>query len=275
MKSTGDTPNKPADGHVGKPILEARGLRIGYPGATPPLSLCGELNFGLSAGVLVAVVGINGVGKSTLLRTLGGMQPELSGEIQIMGEPAGKLSALRRARLQSLVLTEPPASRNLTVAELVALGRHPYTNWIGQHSGEDRACIEKALERMELVNLRDRPCHTLSDGQLQRVQIARALAQDTPLILLDEPTTHLDLYHKVHILKGLRTIAQDTRKTVLFTTHEIDLAIQLCDRILILHRDHSVFGDPCQLIDQGAFETLFPEDTVRFDRQSGAFRIAK
>lgn len=275
MSSTRDPSRKPAGSQAGAPILEANGLRIGYPGAKPPLALCGELNFALPTGLLAAVVGINGVGKSTLLRTLGGMQPELSGEIKIGGGPAGRLSALRRARLQSLVLTDPPASRNLTVAELVALGRHPYTNWIGQQSEQDRACIEKSLQRMELENLRDRPCHTLSDGQLQRVQIARALAQDTPLILLDEPTTHLDLYHKVHILKGLRDIAHDTQKTVLFTTHEIDLAIQLCDRILILHRDHSVFGDPCQLIDQGAFETLFPEETVLFDRESGAFRIAK
>ena len=275
MESTEDLSRKSTNGQAADPILEATGLRIGYPGAKPPLSLCGELNFGLPSGLLAAGAGINGVGKSTLLRTLGGMQPELSGEIRIGGKPAAKLPAQRRARLQSLVLTEPPASRNLTVTELVALGRHPYTNWIGQHTGEDRECIEKALQRMELGNLRERPCHTLSDGQLQRVQIARALAQDTPLILLDEPTTHLDLYHKVQILKGLRAIAHDTGKTVLFTTHEIDLAIQLCDRILILHRDRSVFGDPCQLIEQGAFEKLFPEETVRFDRESGAFRIAK
>nr|WP_221898760.1 ABC transporter ATP-binding protein [Robiginitalea sp. SC105] len=258
-----------------KPALEVQGLQIGYPGANPPLSLCGTLEFDLPEGVLTAVIGVNGVGKSTLLRTLGGLQPAISGRIRIGGQPASGIPAASRARLQSIVLTEPPASRNLTVAELVALGRHPYTNWLGKLSPEDSRITGEAIRRMELEALRDRPCHTLSDGQLQRVLIARALAQDTPLILLDEPTTHLDLYHKVRILKGLRSIAHETRKTILFTTHEIDLAIQLCDRMLILQQAESVFGEPCELIRVGAFEELFPEDTVIFDPDSGVFRINK
>lgn len=270
-----DSQHAPIPASRETPALEVRGLKIGYPLASPPVALCGTLGFALPKGMLTAIIGINGVGKSTLLRTLAGMQPALEGSIGLLGTDSEHLGASERARLQSIVLTDPPASRNLTVMELVSLGRHPYTNWLGKLTPGDLSHISDAIQRMELTGLRDRPCHTLSDGQLQRVQIARALAQDTPLILLDEPTTHLDLYHKVRILKGLRSIAHETGKSVLLTTHEIDLAIQLSDRMLILREDGGVFGDPCELIEAGAFRALFPEETVRFDDSAGVFRVNK
>jgi iron complex transport system ATP-binding protein len=226
-------------------------------------------------GSLTAVIGVNGIGKSTLLRTLAGMQPALDGITELLGIPAARLGPNEKARLLSVVLTEPPASRNLKVRELVALGRHPYTNWLGALTDADRESVRVALQQMELTELADRACHTLSDGQLQRVLIARALAQETPLILLDEPTTHLDLYHKVRILKGLREIALTRGKTVVFTTHEIDLAIQLCTHLLVLHEKEYAFGPPGELIASGAFESLFPTDTVQFDPELGAFKVRK
>ena len=257
------------------PALRTTGLSIGYGGRKDPQVLTEGLSFALPAGSLTGVVGVNGVGKSTLLRTLAGMQPALGGEIFIREIPLEELPPSRRAEWLSVVLTDPPASRSLTVRELVCLGRHPHTNWLGQLAEDDRVAVGSALERMELEPLSERPSHTLSDGQLQRALIARALAQDTSLMLLDEPTTHLDLYHKVKILKGLLEIAHETGKTIVFTTHEIDLAIQLCDYLLVLHGGEASFGSPCELIEAGAFGSLFPEDTIRFDPGIGRFQVNK
>lgn len=175
----------------------------------------------------------------------------------------------------SVVLTEPIASKNLTVLELISLGRQPYTNWIGTLTSDDRDQISMALDMVQISELKSKKCYELSDGQLQRVMIARAIAQDTQLILLDEPTTHLDLYHKVQILKLLKSIAHTTKKTILFTTHEIEIAIQLCDKMLILEKTQSTFGSPSELIQQKSFENLFPGDTITFDAQTGSFRVNK
>src|SRR5690606_40499865 len=242
---------------------------IGYGKRT----VVGSLGFDLGPGLLCGIVGINGIGKSTLLRTLAGFQPKLSGRI-MMGDRAleehtpGELS-----RELSVVLTEPPASRNLSVRELIALGRQPHTNWLVQLSSLDREAIAQSLDTCLLRDLALRKCHELSDGQLQRVLIARAMAQDTPLILLDEPTTHLDLFHRVQILKLLQHLAHGRQKTIVFTTHEIDLAIQLCDRILILDGRDNPFGKPSALIEQKHFEGLFPSEMVRFDAGTGTFKV--
>ena len=255
--------------------LQVTRLRIGYQDRGEQAPLVDKISFDLPPGSLSAVVGVNGVGKSTLLRTLSGMQPALGGAILIQGNPLKQLPIARKAQLLSVVLTEPLSSRNLLVSELVSLGRHPYTNWLGQLTGEDLNKVRESLVKMELEEIAEQPCHTLSDGQLQRVLIGRALAQDTPLMLLDEPTTHLDLYHKVKILKLLREIAHTTDKSILFSTHEIGLAIQLCDHILVLQPGESHFGSPCELIESGDFERLFPRDTIHFDPQSGMFRVNK
>ncbi len=175
----------------------------------------------------------------------------------------------------SVVLTEPIASKNLTVQELISLGRQPYTNWIGTLTEDDKEKISLALDMVQMSELKSKKCYELSDGQLQRVMIARAIAQDTQLILLDEPTTHLDLYHKVQILKLLKSIAHTTKKTILFTTHEIEIAIQLCDKMLILEKNQSTFGSPCELIQMKSFENLFPSDTITFDAETGSFRVNK
>lgn len=229
----------------------------------------------MNKGELCAIVGINGIGKSTLLRTLGKVQPKLSGRIRIETKELEHYTTLDLAAQLSVVLTEPIASKNLTVLELIALGRLPYTNWLGTLTHEDRKQIQDCLQQLDIENLQHKKCHELSDGQLQRVLIARAMVQDTPLILLDEPTTHLDLYHKVQILKLLKRLAEKHHKTILFTTHEIDLAIQLCDKMLILDGSENPFGQPCELIENGAFDRLFPSDMIMFDNDTGSFKVKK
>jgi len=233
------------------------------------------LTFSLKQGELSAIVGVNGIGKSTLLRTLGKVQARLSGSIALGHQDLKSFSAMELASTISLVLTEPLASKNLTVLELIALGRQPYTNWIGKLSAVDKSKIQEAISMVDLDGLKNKKCYELSDGQLQRVMIARALAQDTSIILLDEPTSHLDLHHKVQILKLLKYIAHKTKKTILFTSHEIEMAIQLCDKILIMNNESHEFGEPCELIENKSFERLFPEDTVKFDAKTGSFKIEK
>lgn len=218
-------------------------------------------------------MGVNGVGKSTLLRTISGIQPTLEGEVFINEKNRKDISHQELATKISLVLTSQPLSKNLSVSELVALGRQPYTNWIGSLSKADIRKTREALELAQIQELRDRRCYELSDGQLQKVLIARALAQDTPLMILDEPTSHLDIYHKAQVLKLLKTLSQRTGKGILFATHEIDLALQLCDSIILMKKGEVLQGSPEDLIEQKAFETMFPSDLIVFDEATHSFRI--
>jgi iron complex transport system ATP-binding protein len=221
------------------------------------------------------LVGANGIGKSTLLRTLAKIQPALSGEILLQQKPLLSYSNGALAKEISLVLTEQIPSKNLTVSELIALGRQPYTNWIGNLTKNDHEIIENALQKTNIGELKHQKCYTLSDGQLQKVMIARALAQDTSMIILDEPTTHLDMYHKAYVLNLLKKLAHETQKTMLFSTHEIDLAIQLCDEMIVMNTSSVFFGTPCELIEQGVFDKLFPKDLITFDASSGSFKVKK
>ena len=251
--------------------IKVEQLAVGYGNKT----VCANINLNLAKGELCAIVGVNGVGKSTFIKTLGSLQAKMKGNIRIADKNLTDFGSDALAKTLSVVLTEPPASKNLRVQELIALGRQPYTNWIGTLTREDKKHIQVNINAFLLDELKQRKCHELSDGQLQRVLIARAAAQDTPIILLDEPTTHLDLYHKVQILKLLQQLAHESKKTIVFTTHEIDLAIQLCDKILILDGQHNPFGAPSDLIRQKHFERLFPSDMVQFDAQAGSFKVKK
>lgn len=256
-------------------ILKAEQLSIGYKTKKKDSVVASNINFELEKGQLISLVGANGIGKSTLLRTLIKVQPALSGTILLINKDLKATSTLDLAKQLSIVLTEPLISKNLSVFELVALGRHPYTNWIGNLTEADIEIVTKALAQVNVIELKDKKCFELSDGQLQKVMIARALAQDTDLIVLDEPTTHLDMYHKAYILKLLQKLTKETGKTVLFSSHEIDLAIQLCDTMIVMKKDEVFCDEPCNLISQGIFESLFPKDLIVFDEKTGSFRVTK
>lgn len=256
-------------------ILKTKDLEIGYTSKKENTVVASNINIKLESGKLVGLIGANGIGKSTLLRTLTNVQSPLNGDIQINGKNISEYKPLDLAKVMSLVLTEQVASKNLSVFELVALGRQPYTNWVGNLSESDIQSIEKAIEQTNITSLKHKKCFELSDGQLQKVMIARALAQDTDLIILDEPTTHLDMYHKAYILKLLQRLAKETNKTILFSSHEIDLAIQLCDNLIVMTDNEVVSDEPCNLISKGTFETLFPKDLISFDETTGSFRVKK
>ncbi len=261
---------KPKNKHI---ILKIENLTIGYASKKETVEIAKNINFSIYKGELIGIVGANGVGKSTLLRTLSKIQSQLSGNIYLNNKNLSEYKSLELASELSLVLTEQIPSKNLTVREIIALGRQPYTNWIGFLTEVDHKKINDAIELINIVNLKNKKCFELSDGQLQKVMIARALAQDTSLIILDEPTTHLDIYHKAYILKLLKKIAHKTNKTIIYSTHEIDLAIQLCDKMLVMNNNEVEFGNPCELIEKKVFNNLFPKDLVNFNPESGTFKI--
>ena len=256
-------------------ILKVEDLEIGYFSKKDHTTISEDINFAISKGALVGLVGANGVGKSTLLRTIAGMQKKLSGNIYLNEASISDFNTLELASKLSVVLTEVPASKNLTVLELVSLGRQPYTNWMGSLTETDKEAIRFALASTDTETLANRKCFELSDGQLQRVYIARALAQDTPVVILDEPTTHLDLYHRAYVLKLLKKLTKETDKTILYSTHEIDLAIQLSDRMIVMAAEKVYFDSPSKLIEAGRFDALFPKETIDFDSKTGRFTIKK
>ena len=256
-------------------ILKTKDLAIGYASKKERTVVASNINIELHKGALVGLVGGNGIGKSTLLRTLTNVQNALDGDIFINGKSIKQFPALDLAKVMSLVLTEQMMSKNLSVFELVALGRQPYTNWVGNLSENDISIVNTAITQTNISDLKYKRCFELSDGQLQKVMIARALAQDTDLMILDEPTTHLDMYHKAYILKLLQRLAKETEKTILFSSHEIDLAIQLCDTLIVMSPNQVVSDTPCNLISNGVFDALFPKDLIAFDEKTGSFRVKK
>ena len=254
-------------------ILQATDISIGYSNKKETTTVASKVTIALEKGKLTALIGANGIGKSTLLRTLIGIQSPLSGKVLLENKDIHSINNLTLAQHLSVVLTDKLPPSNLTVFELVALGRQPYTNWIGKLTSEDIEKVKKALELTQITHLADKKHDEISDGQLQIVLIARALAQDTPLIVLDEPTTHLDLLHKVTLLKLLKKLTQETGKSILFSTHDIDMAIQLSDEMIIMTPELVVQDQPCNLIMKGSFNTLFQDENILFDAEKGKFVI--
>lgn len=254
-------------------ILSTSNLSIGYIAKKSVLTIAKNLNLSLQEGKLIALIGANGIGKSTLLRTITGIKKPLFGTVKLNEKNIHELDSLTLAQNLSVVLTEKLPSSNLTVWELIALGRQPYTNWIGTLTDNDIAKVNDAIELTQIEHLKSKKHYEISDGQLQIVLIARALAQDTPLIILDEPTTHLDLLHKVVLFKLLKKLTQETGKCILFSTHDIDMAIQLSDEMIIMTPDSVVQDQPCNLIMKGSFNTLFKDEHIVFDSEKGKFII--
>jgi iron complex transport system ATP-binding protein len=256
-------------------ILKTESLTIGYSSKKTQTVVASNINIELRKGELIGLIGANGIGKSTLLRTLTNVQDALSGNVFIQNKSLTDYKNEDLAKVMSLVLTEQITSKNLSVFELVALGRQPYTNWVGNLSEQDITIINNAIQQTNIEDLQHKKCFELSDGQLQKVMIARALSQDTDIIILDEPTTHLDMYHKAYILKLLQKLAKDTQKTILFSSHEIDLAIQLCNTLIVMTKNEVTSDSPENHIKQGTFNALFPKDLIFFDENSKSFKIKK
>lgn len=254
-----------------KIILTANPISIGYRNKKEIKIVANQIQIELRKGKLIALVGINGIGKSTLLKTISGIQKPIEGTVYLNEKDIDKFSSANLAQQMSLVLTEQLPPSNLTVFELVALGRQPYTNWLGTLTSEDLAKVKEAISLTQIEHLSHKKHFEISDGQLQKVLIARALAQDTPLIILDEPTTHLDLLHKFTLLQLLQKLAKETEKCILFSTHDIDLAIQLCDEMIIMTPEKTIQSSPCELIERGVFNVLFNDKSIGFDQDKGKF----
>ena len=252
-------------------ILYTENLTTGYTSKAGQTVIGENLNLEFTSGKLIALIGANGIGKSTLLRTITGIQKPLKGNIFLSGKDLSSYGPLELAQNLSVVLTEKLPSSNLTVYELIALGRQPYTNWIGTLTETDREKINEAIALTQIGHLIHKKHYEISDGQLQNVLVARALVQDTPLIILDEPTTHLDLHHKVSLFKLLKKLSATMGKCILFSTHDIDLAIQLSDEMIVMTKDSIAQDDPCKLIESGIFNILFDDEDISFDEQKGKF----
>lgn len=255
---------------MGAGLIEAEGLAIGYQrGKT---ALASGLDAALAAGEFVCLLGPNGAGKSTLIRTITGLQPALAGSVRIAGEDLRGIPARRLARHLGLVLTDRIQPGLLTVRELVSLGRYSFSDWLGNLGEHDRLVVSRVLESAGVSGLSERPVAELSDGERQKVMIARALAQEPLVLVLDEPTAFLDLPRRVEIMRLLRRTAHAGGHAVLCSTHELDLALRSADRIWLLPHGGPLFtGTPAELVGQGLFEKVFGIGGLSFNRETGTF----
>lgn len=257
-----------------QPLLKTVDVSVGYNKGQDKKHVAGPVNVEMHSGELICLLGPNGAGKSTFIRTLAGLQRALHGTVEINGEKIARLSPPQLARKLSLVLTDSVRSGNLDVFSLVSLGRYPYSGWLGGLTKEDRRIIAWAVECTGVAEFLDRKVGQLSDGECQKVMLARALAQDTPLIILDEPTAHLDLPSRIELMRLLHQLAKNTNKGILISTHELDLALQVADQIWLLKKDGSLkAGLPEVLVLNGTFESAFDKADVMFDKSTGTFNI--
>ena len=250
--------------------LEGIGLQLGYSQEGVRKPLLEDLNFQLVAGELTCLLGPNGVGKSTLIKAILGEISPWEGRLLLEQAPLSSYSIPDRAKHIAVVLTDPIYPGNLTVGQLVALGRTPHTNWLGKLSDKDQFLIEKALADTHIGYLRDARLGELSDGQRQKAMIARALAQDGSVIVLDEPTAHLDLVNRLEIMSLLREISRSQGKAILVVTHDLDIALETADRFWILNCGIPLLsGTPEDLVLSGQIQVLFPSDRYRFNVARG------
>lgn len=253
--------------------LSASGLHIGYPLRKGSAHIVHEsLGLELRSGEVTALLGLNGAGKSTLLRTLCGFQPSLGGEIKLLGRDLGTYSQSEIAKLIGVVLTEKTAAGGISVYDLVALGRYPYTGFFGELSTEDRSIIEESLTAVGIAHKSQNYISELSDGERQKVMIAKALAQQCPIIVLDEPTAFLDVISRVEVMVLLRRLAHEQGKTILLSTHDLDSAIQMSDSLWLLQKgEPMVAGEPQQLISNGEITRFFTRGNISFNPETLRF----
>lgn len=254
--------------------IQLHNLSIGYHHKQQVHPIATELNATLHSGQLTCLLGANGVGKSTLLRTLSAFLPPLEGEITLLGKPLESYNDKALARTLSVVLTERIDVPDLHVADTVALGRTPYTGFLGRLTPIDQHHIEAAMQATGITPLAHRELHTLSDGERQKTMIAKALAQDTPIIFLDEPTAFLDYPSKVEMMQLLHRLSRTMQKTIFLSTHDLDLALQLADCVWLLdEQGHLTTGLPESLILDGTLLHFFQSDGVYFDSTTGHFTV--
>ena len=254
--------------------IELRQLSIGYEGKNNTKIVARNIDATINKGELTCLLGANGVGKSTLLRTLSAFQNRLDGEIIIQGKSINTYNDKELAKVISVVLTEKCDIRNMTVTELVGLGRSPYTGFWGTLSKRDLTEVKKAIALVRIENLAERMVHTLSDGERQKVMIAKALAQDTPIIYLDEPTAFLDFPSKVEVMQLLHRLSRETDKTVFLSTHDLELALQIADKIWLMDKKHGIcIGTPEDLSLDGSLSRFFSHKGILFDKETGLFRV--
>lgn len=246
-------------------MLELRNLYIGYADDTKRSIVAETLNASLPRGVLACLIGANGVGKSTLMRTMAAFQPPLRGEVCIDGKSVADYSAKELSEKIGVVLTERNMSADLTVEEVVGLGRIPYTTFWGTLTQADRRIVDEALAWVAIEELRYRKLHQLSDGERQKVMIAKALAQQTPVIFLDEPTAFLDYPSKIAMMQLLKRLAHEQHKLILLSTHDLEIAFQTADYIWLLQQDGLQTGTLDELSQRGAISAFLDSKDLYYD----------
>ena len=254
--------------------IRLRDLSIGYPDKHNTKRVAEHLNASIHSGELTCLLGTNGVGTSTLLSTLSAFQPPLGGTIDLLDRPLSAYDDRQLATVIGVVLTEKSDIRNMTVEELVGLGRSPYTGFWGTLKESDRKIVHEAIARVRIEPLTQRMVHTLSDGERQKVMIAKALAQETPIIFLDEPTAFLDFPSKVEVMQLLHNLTHTLQKTVFMSTHDLELALQIADKIWLMDRTNGIaIGTPEDLSLEGKLSSFFSRKGITYDTETGFFRI--
>lgn len=255
-------------------ILNLKNLTTGYKSKGSSSVVTSNINAELYRGELVCLIGPNGAGKSTLMRTISGSQKPLAGEVFLDGVDIYSIPPKKLAKNLSVVLTERVNAGMLSAYEVIALGRYPHTNWSGKLDTQDHRIIQEAIEMTGAQDLVERSLSELSDGERQKIMIARAFAQEPEIMILDEVTAFLDLPRRVEIMKLLRNMASESKKSILLSTHDMDLALRGSDRIWLLPKDGSLhIGSPEDLVLNGSFEAAFESEGINFDKQSGSFNI--
>lgn len=257
-----------------KETIKIQDLSIGYVSKNDVKVVAQHITATIYSGELTCLLGANGVGKSTLLRTLSAFQPKLEGKIFIEGKEIDEFTDKQLSHVISVVLTEKPDIRNMTVEELVGLGRSPYTGFWGTLTKDDKAIVSRAIHQVGIDALQGRMIQTLSDGERQKVMIAKALAQETPVIYLDEPTAFLDYPSKVEMMQLLFKLSRETDKTIFLSTHDLELALQIADKLWLMDKQKGVkIGAPEDLSLDGSLASFFARKGIVFDQETGLFRV--
>ena len=252
-------------------LIYADNLTIGYHSRPAGRAVMSGLSFSLDGGQMACIVGANGIGKSTLLRTVIGAQPALQGSVRIRGVDVGRMHARSLSRLVRIALTDKTMTRGLTAAEVVALGRTPHTGFWGRLTSADRRIVERSMALAGIDRKAASPMAELSDGERQKVMIAKALAQECPVMILDEPTAFLDTAGRIETMQLLHRLTRTERKAIMLTTHDVGLATRLADRLWLMTPGGMTCGVPEDLIARGALDSLTAGTSIRFDAASGTF----